>query len=410
MKKTKYGKVSALIISMALGISVVCSPLTVRAEDFNEKSKRMENAIEAAKEKLKNTQAEIQNIKNQSADVQSKLADLELKNEKLNKEKEELIKQVKEATDTLILRQEEQKEAESRVIQKQEQYQKRVETMFYFRQRSPWEILLSSNGLEGFFNNIRMISAISSADSNMITDLRHAEEVRQAATEVATKTKAAFDKFLEEKQQQIADLEDGISVAKKEQSQLADLLTNRSMELQDVEKDLREKEAAFQAYKAALSKYAGQIAKLTPAGHGAVWPLPASQTVYSPYGYRNLGFDKANGYIHTGTDFAGPNVAGTPVVAAWEGIVVTVHCPYPGQMYAPDANYVQISHGGGLGTGYWHLLNVCVVPGQHVAQGQVIGYCGSTGMSTGPHLHFEVYDDKSTGVRHTVDPMLYLGG
>ena len=79
-------------------------------------------------------------------------------------------------------------------------------------------------------------------------------------------------------------------------------------------------------------------------------------------------------------------------------------------MYAPQANYVQINHGNGLGSGYWHLLDVTVSVGQVVQAGEVIGHCGSTGMSTGPHLHFEVYDANNPRrqLRNTVDPMEYL--
>ena len=54
-------------------------------------------------------------------------------------------------------------------------------------------------------------------------------------------------------------------------------------------------------------------------------------------------------------------------------------------------NYVKLSHGGGLGTGYGHMSRIAVRPGQHVSRGQVIGYIGSSGLSTGPHLHYEVY-------------------
>jgi len=87
--------------------------------------------------------------------------------------------------------------------------------------------------------------------------------------------------------------------------------------------------------------------------------------------------------MHKGMDIG---VAyGTPIVAATDGTV-----KFAG-WHGGHGKYVMINHGGGLATGYAHMSRIAAKPGQHVSQGQVIGYVGSTGMSTGPHLHYEVY-------------------
>lgn len=413
MRKRKRGLLPLLAFaSLSLSLVLLAPVTPVLAQDTQKKTEEMKNEIQSTKDRLANTEKEIESIKGQTGSLQQKLKDLDLQSEALEEDRKKLQEQIDEAEKTLLYRREEQAKAEKDLLKKKEQYQKRMSAMFYFRKLSPVEILLGSKGMDGFFSNLRMISAVAASDTDMIQDLRHTEEIRAAATELANRTHEEFLHFMEEKMEQIDKLNEGIELTRQELSNYNQLLNNRTLELQDIQQDLAQKEAAFAAYQAALARYAGQISQLNPAGHNAVWPLPASQEIYSPYGYRTLGVDASNGYVHTGTDFAGPNVAGSPVVAAWEGIVVTVHQPYPGQMYAPDANYVQISHGAGLGTGYWHLLSCSVVPGQYVAKGQVIGYCGSTGMSTGPHLHFEVYDETNPakGVRNTVDPMLYLGG
>lgn len=387
-------------------------PFWNRAVYADAKGDKMKATIEEAKKRLAQTKESIQQLRTQSLDIKGKLQGLELENEKLKAQKEEIKQQLDEAETTLLKRQQEEVDATDALLAQQATYEKRLQSMFYFKQKSSLEILLESRGLEGFFTNLRMLTAIAEADAKLIARLQAAEEVAQNASQLAVETKEAFDQFLQEKVEEIARLEEGIEATKEEARKLNYLLANRSLEIKDIEKDIAQKEAAYRAYLAALERYKDVIGKLNPAGSNAVWPLPASQQIYSPYGYRNMGVDRGNGYLHTGTDFAGPNVAGTPVVAAWEGVVMTVHQPYPGQMYAPDANYVQIGHGGGLGTGYWHLSKVIVSPGQHVQKGQIIGYCGSTGMSTGPHLHFEVYDENNPkrAIRNTVDPMLYLGG
>jgi murein DD-endopeptidase MepM/ murein hydrolase activator NlpD len=106
--------------------------------------------------------------------------------------------------------------------------------------------------------------------------------------------------------------------------------------------------------------------------------------VSSRYGMRDhpiLGFSS----MHTGVDFAAPY--GTPVLAAGAGTVVAAS-PYGGY-----GNWAKIDHGGGVATGYAHLARYApgIRKGAHVRQGQVIGFVGSTGLSTGPHLHFELH-------------------
>ena len=98
---------------------------------------------------------------------------------------------------------------------------------------------------------------------------------------------------------------------------------------------------------------------------------------------------------HTGNDYAAPT--GTPTYAAASGTVIAA-------TYSNSAgNYVAISHGNGLVTKYMHHVSICVSAGQHVEKGQQIGWVGSTGNSTGPHLHFQV---EENGV--PVNPDKYL--
>ncbi len=134
------------------------------------------------------------------------------------------------------------------------------------------------------------------------------------------------------------------------------------------------------------------------------WPCPGFYTLTSGFGPRW-------GTHHSGIDIASGGISGAPAVASLSGTVihVTSGCShnYPkssscgcGGGYG---NYVIISHSGGYSTLYAHLTSVAVSNGQYVSQGQTIGYVGSTGFSTGPHLHFEV---RKNGSR--VDPEAYL--
>ena len=152
----------------------------------------------------------------------------------------------------------------------------------------------------------------------------------------------------------------------------------------------------------AIERRLAEIAARQRSGGGSVSPRraasgfqwPVNGPITSGYGYRThpvLGYRR----LHSGTDFGA--ASGTPIVAASGGVVVTAG------WLGGYGNAVVISHGGGIATLYGHQSRLAVGPGAHVRRGQVIGYVGSTGMSTGPHLHFEV---RVNGV--TTDPARYL--
>lgn len=126
------------------------------------------------------------------------------------------------------------------------------------------------------------------------------------------------------------------------------------------------------------------------AAQALIMPV-AGARITSGYGWRFhpiLGF----GRMHSGTDLAAPY--GSPVYAVADGVVSFVG-PHGGH-----GNYIRLEHGGAIGTGYGHLSRFAVQQGLRVRAGQVIGYVGSTGLSTGPHLHYEVFRGGAS-----IDPM-----
>jgi murein DD-endopeptidase MepM/ murein hydrolase activator NlpD len=118
---------------------------------------------------------------------------------------------------------------------------------------------------------------------------------------------------------------------------------------------------------------------------------PVSGHITSGFGMRRhpiLGYVR----MHSGVDFAAS--WGSPIYAVNDGMV-----NYAG-WHGGHGNYVRLDHGGGISTGYGHMSRIAVSPGMVVRRGQVIGYVGSTGLSTGPHLHYELYRGG-----FNVDPM-----
>lgn len=150
---------------------------------------------------------------------------------------------------------------------------------------------------------------------------------------------------------------------------------------------------------AAISKYAANnipVQKISVKGGDVIYPFDGNYPVTSPFGGRTDPVKGTNEY-HTGVDFGVP--LGTEIKAAADGVVVQAGTN------GGYGNSISIDHGGGMETLYGHLSKVLVSVGQKVKQGDIIGLSGSTGKSTGPHLHFEV---RKNG--QPVNPMTYLSG
>jgi murein DD-endopeptidase MepM/ murein hydrolase activator NlpD len=174
-------------------------------------------------------------------------------------------------------------------------------------------------------------------------------------------------------------------------SQVAEIEDLSASEEANLEALIRERQAEIEAQREAARRAAGILGTQSAPGTLA-WPV--SGTITSPFGYRQNPFGGGMEF-HQGLDIAAP--MGTTVQAASGGTVISAG------WYGGYGNYILIDHGGGMATGYGHLSQIFVSAGQQVQKGQAIGAVGSTGMSTGPHLHFEV---RIAG--KPTDPAAYL--
>lgn len=151
-----------------------------------------------------------------------------------------------------------------------------------------------------------------------------------------------------------------------------------SLALNDVEKRVADRKNSLTRLRDALREKQQiiEMQESISASTPSIWPT--SGDVSSPYGLRWGGSD-----FHPGMDIA--NDVGTPIVATADGVVTTA-----GYNSGGYGNMVDIDHGNGYTTRYGHMSSVVVSAGQTVKRGQIIGYMGSTGFSTGPHLHYEI--------------------
>lgn len=305
-------------------------------------------------------------------------------------------------------------EAQENLEDTKKTFSDRISVMFEYQNKSTLEILLESDSLAGFFTNMEIITLIADSDSQAVDMMTVALDDAQLKSDQALAEADSLEGVITEKQGQLSELEGRIGVTS---DALEDVNTQLSYyeqqedELNKLASSLDEEIAKLQAEAAAAStpKNGGGVnsGTSTPAssgggGSGALsWPTWTTY-VTSTYGYRThpvYGTTKFHSGIDIGAGY------GDAVMAAGSGTVIYVEEPCPGQNTGGSGygNYVIIDHGNGLSTLYAHMRDVYVSNGQYVSCGECIGEVGSTGTSTGAHLHFEVRVNGST-----VNPLDYL--
>lgn len=407
-------------------------------ERLKEREKELASAQAQLDADMNTVKSEVANLQSQSAGLSSQLEQLMAEDVVLKKDYDRLQKELKEAEEFMKAAISAYKDAKTDVDKKQKEYELRMVAMYKRSNQSIIDILMRSDGISGFFTNLQLISVIAKSDQDVLQELTTARETAQVKKMAAEESKKQYDEFVAAKAKEIEELAKGIRSKESEISSVQNNLLNRSSDLSNLQEkytvnaqersniksqssDIQEQidaqaEAtrAAQAARRGPSGGAGTIVG-NPSSYGLVHPSPGTYGITSYYGWRSWPLDPSAGYdFHTGIDFGGN--FGDPVLAANDGVVIAANNPFPNSNYggfsSGVANYIIIDHGNGMQTAYWHLKSVEVYVGQRVSRGQRIGGVGSTGYSTGPHLHFEVRfpGSPNAGINNTVDPYPYIYG
>ena len=257
---------------------------------------------------------------------------------------------------------------------------KRVRAMEEAGTVSYWSILFDSADFADLLDRATFVSEIMEADNKIMDDLaalRKSIEAQKAELETSrADQQTQRDALVAQKKELDAKEADAAALVQKIQSQESEYQSSRDAlkrEEEEVEAQIIKKQKEIQAKIAA-----GQIS-FDP-GTGWQWPVPGRYKITSPFGPRIHPITGLPGN-HTGTDVAAPK--GTAILAARGGVVTisTYNNSY--------GNYVVVQHDNGIATLYAHMSSRAVSEGQIVTQGQTLGYVGSTGSSTGNHLHLE---------------------
>ena len=337
-------------------------------------------------QQIKQTQSSINKAKNEKKTVAMAIEDLD---KRLNQAEDELSSvenQLFQLENQIALTTRELERASTEAANQKELLKKRVRVMYENGNAGYMSVILNSTSFSEFISNVDFLKKIISFDMNLLNKMKsYRDSVEEKKTKLASE--------LEEKER----LKNEIG-KKKEQVETTKQV--KEMTLKEILSDLKELERQEDKLLEQSKEIAKKIVELQSKekyiGGELGWPAPGYYKITSQYGNRNHPILKKK-KMHTGIDIAVPS--GTSVIAANAGKVI--YSGYNGGY----GNTVIIDHGGKISTLYAHNSKLLVKVGDKVEKGKVISKSGSTGLSTGPHLHFEVRENG----QH-VDPMKYLTG
>lgn len=297
-----------------------------------------------------------------------------------------------------------------------EMLRKRLRAIYMAGDVSALEIVLGASDYSDFVDKLQLVESLSEYDSRLIDDIESQLDGVNAAMEELNAQKAeleaekvSLDSNQAELSSLLAENEVALATLYGEKSNAEDLM-------QSYEAEIAEIDGQIEAYYEELRKQQEQQQQENQSGNSSgsatppysgnyVWPVPGFYSLSSVF------YEERTGYYHGGIDITGSGFMGTTIVASASGTVVQANnsCTHNWGKYGSCGcgggfgNYVWIDHGNGKCTIYAHLSYHTVYEGQYVTAGEIIGYGGSTGYSTGAHLHFET---RYNGVKY--DPMTEL--
>lgn len=410
--RKRFVSILAGIMAFIMVLTLIIGLLPTRATAAS--SSQIRSQINKLQEEKKKIQSEIKDLKKQYDENNADIKDIVVKKNNIDQQVGLLNNQVQNINEQITAyslliadKQDELDHAQERYDEMNEDYKVRIRAMEEDGKLSYWEVLFKASSFSNLLDRLNMVDEIAASDTRRLQELaKAAEEVNTAKEDLA-----AEKAELEVTRQELADTQAELDEKRAEADEVIKELVAKGEEIaglkdelegedQELLKQIAQMEKEYTAAKAA--EWAAYMATMTTvatqpqqAGGGTTstgtvtvpsgstsWIRPVSyKKLTSPFGLRNSPTTGASTY-HQGVDLAAD--AGTPIYAARSGVVTTA-------TYSGSAGYyVTINHGDGYSSIYMHMTNYVVRSGAAVSQGQLIGYVGSTGISTGNHLHFGI--------------------
>lgn len=379
--------IAILLVNIATALAATKSELQSEQNELNNKIQDTKEEISEVQSQMSETMKQIQSLNAQISEYQNEIDDLD-------DQISELEESIEEAEAKL-------KEAEKKYDEQEENLQARIVAQYEAGETTYLDVVLGGGSLWDMISNWQLASEIAEMDDRLLEDI----EKNKIEIEETKKT-------LETSKEQIetikANKEETARVLKNSQATKEDYVSQLSEDEKSLQEDLEQFEKDKQAIQNQLAEIARKeaasnggttIVPGNPSACGYIFPIPG----LSIYNINTRTYPSYPG--HTGVDI-NINVVGKSVVAVKDGTVeISTAARYANGNYRGYGEYVVINHHDGTMTLYAHMLSGSrtVSVGQEVVQGQVLGTVGSTGNSTGPHLHFEV---RING--RAVNPLPYL--
>ncbi len=416
----KHRRLIISVIALVL-VATMLASFVVMIVNAAKSSTEIQEEIDKLQEQSDELAAQREELENQISANRSKTlttveqkAQVDQQIELTRQEIENTNEQIHQYSELIAEKQAELDELKGKQDDLFDRYKLRMRAMQERGEISAWAVVLQSESFADMLNCHAMIEEIAKTDQRMMDEMRALAEEVLAAKDVLADEKTQ----LELKKAELADAEDNLSEMRKEsEALLTQLISDKEKLIEECE-EYEAQEAALSDQIAALEQERTAALQreweaahppqpdnnggntdpvpVPSTGESFLFPLPAGVGVVltSPYGYRTHPIT-GNYTMHNGVDLA--IGAGTPIYATKSGYVTTATYNYA------YGYYVTINHMDGFSSLYGHMTNYIVGEGDYVERGQTIGYVGTTGYSTGNHLHFTIYYNGGT-----VNPMSYI--
>lgn len=390
---------TAVVAGAALaggGAHLAAQSASKKKEDVDKRLQRAEQRLQQVRGREAVLTSQVAVYSGRIREVEAKLAPLQTRLTRLEDEVAQLEARLAVLNSRLDSARRRLADAETRLVQSQGALSDRLREIYRVGEPDPILAMLEAGSLTDALETQAMLKRISDRDGALVSSAkryateaqRARDEIRDARDEVQVSEERATA-AAQELRTATDELKGRKAELEKVKGQRAALLSRVKGDREDIEaetKDLQRESAALAA-KIVAAQSGGRVSvDTTISSRGMIYPVNGPLT---------SGFGMRWGRMHEGIDIGVGT--GTPVVAAASGTVISAGW---GGGYG---NLVVIDHGGGIATAYAHNSRLVVSAGQQVTQGTVIAYSGSTGHSTGPHVHFEV---RVNG--QAVDPIPYL--